>query len=99
MFLKQLRLHRTALESRLHRVGGASADQELAQARQFLSATKDEKWRRQLIKRIKTLEDSKKSTEDASDVQRRFKMVDDLFKVVEKHPDYNKTRRRRKSGS
>jgi hypothetical protein len=99
MFLKQLRLHRDSLESRLHRAGGASVDQELAQTRQFLSATKDEKWRRQLIKRIKQLEDSKKSTDDTGEVQRRFKMVDDLYRYVEKHPDYNKTRKRRKQAS
>jgi hypothetical protein len=97
MFLKQLRLHRASLESRLQRQGGGSVDQELAQARQFLSATKDEKWRRQLIKRIKQLEDSKKNSDESGDVQKRFRMVDDLYKAVEKHPDYNKTRKRRKS--
>ena len=96
MFLKQLRLHRDSLESRLHRQGGASVDQELAQTRQFLSATKDEKWRRQLIKRIKQLEDSTKTADDSGDVQKRFKMVDDLYRYVEKHADYNKTRKRRK---
>lgn len=96
MFLKQLRLHRDSLEFRMHRQGGASVDQELAQTRQFLSATKDEKWRRQLIKRIKQLEDSKKTSDDSGDVQKRFKMVDDLYRYVEKHPDYNKTRKRRK---
>ena len=96
MFLKQLRLHRDSLESRMQRHGGASVEQELAQARQFLSATKDEKWRRQLIKRIKQLEDSRKGADESGDVQKRFKMVDDLFRYVEKHPDYNKTRKRRK---
>jgi hypothetical protein len=96
MFLKQLRLHRDALEVRLQRQGGASVDQELAQTRQFLSATKDEKWRRQLIKRIKQLEDSKTHSNDGGDVQKRFKMVDDLYRYVEKHADYNKIRKRRK---
>lgn len=96
MFLKQLRLHRDSLEARLRRHGGASVDQELAQTRQFLTATKDEKWRRQLIKRIKQLEDSKKTSEDTTDVQKRFRLVDELYHQVEKHPEYNKTRRRRK---
>jgi len=96
MFLKQLRLHRASLESRLNRNGGPSVDQELAQARQFLSATKDEKWRRQLIKRIKQLEESKKRSDNSADLQKRFKMVDDLYKYVEHHPDYNKVRKRRK---
>jgi hypothetical protein len=96
MFLKQLKLHRASLEARLQRQGGASVDQELAQTRQFLTATKDERWRRQLIKRIKQLEDSKRGSEDAGDVQKRFRMVDDLYHYVEKHPDYNKTRKRRK---
>ena len=96
MFLKQLRLHRAGLESRLHRQGGASVDLELAQARQFLSATKDDRWRRQLIKRIKTLEEARKRSDDSADVQKRFKMVDELFHYVENHPDYNKTRKRRK---
>jgi hypothetical protein len=95
MFLKQLHLHRAALESRLHRGGGASVDQELAQTRQFLSATKDEKWRRQLLKRIKSLEEGKKKALDSSDLQRRFKLVDDLYQVVQHHPDYNRTRKRR----
>lgn len=96
MFLKQLRLHRDSLESRLHRNGGASVDQELAQTRQFLTATKDEKWRRQLIKRIKQLEESKKGSEDAVELQKRFRLVDELYRQVEKHPEYNKTRKRRK---
>jgi hypothetical protein len=95
MFLKQLKLHRDALESRLHRGGGASAEQELAQTRQFLSATKDEKWRRQLLKRIKSLEESKKKTTDTGDLQKRFKLIDDLYQVVQHHPDYNRTRKRR----
>jgi hypothetical protein len=96
MFLKQLRLHRDSLESRLHRNGGASVDQELAQTRQFLTATKDEKWRRQLIKRIKQLEESKKGSEDTVELQKRFRLVDELYRQVEKHPEYNKTRKRRK---
>jgi hypothetical protein len=96
MFLKQLRLHRDALEARMHRVGGASVDLELAQTRQFLSATKDERWRRQLIKRIKSLEDARKRSDDSADVQKRFKMVDELYHQVENHPEYNKTRKRRK---
>jgi hypothetical protein len=79
MFLKQLKLHRAALESRLHRGGGASVEQELAQTRQFLTATKDEKWRRQLLKRIKSLEDGRKKATDTGDVQKRFKLVDDLY--------------------
>jgi hypothetical protein len=97
MFLKQLRLHRDSLESRLARQGGASVDQELAQTRQFLTATKDEKWRRQLIKRIKQLEGSKRGSEDAVDLKKRFQMADDMYRYVEKHPEYNKTRRRRRS--
>ena len=80
----------------MRRQNGASVDQELAQTRQFLSATKDEKWRRQLIKRIKHLEDSKRESEDTAELQKRYRMVDDLFRYVEKHPDYNKTRKRRK---
>jgi hypothetical protein len=96
MFLKQLRLHRDSLESRLHRNGGASVDLELAQTRQFLTATKDEKWRRQLIKRIKQLEESKKGSEDTVELQKRFRLVDELYRQVEKHPEYNKTRKRRK---
>jgi hypothetical protein len=96
MFLKQLRLHRDSLESRLHRNGGASVDQELAQTRQFLTATKDERWRRQLIKRIKQLEESKKGSEDTVELQKRFRLVDELYRQVEKHPEYNKTRKRRK---
>ena len=96
MFLKQLRLHRDSLESRLHRNGGASMDQELAQTRQFLTATKDERWRRQLIKRIKQLEESKKGSEDTVELQKRFRLVDELYRQVEKHPEYNKTRKRRK---
>jgi len=95
MFLKQLKLHRTALESRLHRGSGQSVDQELAQARQFLTATKDEKWKRQLLKRIKVLEASKSKGTDTIDVQKRFKMVDDLYQSIANHPDYNKTRKRR----
>jgi hypothetical protein len=96
MFLKQLKLHRASLESRMQRQGGASVEQELAQTRQFLTATKDERWRRQLIKRIKQLEESKRGSDDASDLQRRFRMVDDLYQYIDKHPDYNKTRKRRK---
>ena len=94
MFLKQLKLHRTALEARLNK-GGGSLDMELAQTRQFLTATKDEKWRRQLLKRIKTLEDARKKGEDVSDVKKRFKMVDDLYQAIAEHPEYNKTRRKR----
>ena len=95
MFLKQLRLHRDHLERRLNQRGGASSEQELAQARQFLSATKDPKWKAQLIKRIKQLETAGKSGQDDKDVQHRFKMVDDLLQQVQKHPEYNKIRKRR----
>lgn len=98
MFLNQLRLHRDSLEARLRRQGGASVDQELAQTRQFLTATKDEKWRRQLIKRIKQLEDSKKTSEDAAELQKRFRLVDELYRQVENHPEYTKTRKRRRQG-
>jgi hypothetical protein len=97
MFLKQLKLHRAALESRLQKNGGQSLDLELAQTRQFLSATKDEKWRRQLLKRIKALEaaKSKVGTGDTGDVQKRFKLVDDLYHAVQSHPEYTKTRKKR----
>jgi hypothetical protein len=95
MFLRQLKLHRDQLQQRLGRSNGQNVEQELAQTRQFLSATKDPKWRAQLIKRIKQLEQHGKGGEDGADVQRRFKMVDDLYQVVQHHPDYNKTRKRR----
>lgn len=95
MFLRQLKLHRDQLQHRLNRGGGQNVEQELAQTRQFLTATKDPKWRTQLIKRIKLLEQGQKSGEDHADLNRRFKMVDDLYQVVQHHPDYNKTRKRR----
>ncbi len=95
MFLRQLKLHRDQLQHRLGRSGGQNVEQELAQTRQFLTATKDPRWRAQLIKRIKQLEQSQKGGEDSADIQRRFKMVDELYQVVQHHPDYNKTRKRR----
>jgi hypothetical protein len=96
MFLNQLKLHRESLESRLHRQGGASLDQELAQTRQFLTSTKDEKWKRQLLKRIKVLEASRSKGTDTADLQKRFKLVDALYQEINDHPDYNKSRKRRK---
>ena len=47
--------------------------------------------------RIQQLEESKHSADDSSDLQRRFKLVDELYRLVERHPDYNKTRKRRKA--
>ncbi|HEY4321930.1 MAG TPA: hypothetical protein VGM77_12235 [Gemmatimonadales bacterium] len=95
MFLKQLALHRESLQSKLRRSGGQSTDQELAQTRQFLSATKDPKWRAQLIKRIKQLEDNASDGDEVGDVAKRFKLVDEFYQTVEKHPEYNKVRKTR----
>jgi hypothetical protein len=96
LFLKQLKLHRDQLHKKMGSAG-PNHEQELAQTRQFLSATKDPKWRNQLIKRIRQLEGSGKPTADRQDVERRLKLVDELFGVVHQHPDYNKTRKRRKT--
>jgi hypothetical protein len=96
LFLKQLRLHREQLSKSLNgRQDTKALEQELAQTRQFLTATKDQKWKVQLIKRIKQLEASKRVTEPSSDVKRRFELVNELYDLVERHPDYNKTRKRR----
>ena len=95
MFLKQIRLHLHQLETQLGRSGGKDVDQELAQTRQFLSATKDEKFKRVLIKRIKQLEEGKKSATNKADLVHRHKMVKDLYDAVKDHPDYNNTRKRR----
>lgn len=56
MLLKQLKVHLEQLEARVAQTTSKLVEQELAQARQFLSATRDEKWRRLLIKCIKQLE-------------------------------------------
>ncbi|HEY4321739.1 MAG TPA: hypothetical protein VGM77_11255 [Gemmatimonadales bacterium] len=95
MFLKQLKLHREALGKKMSQKGGANHDQELAQTRQFLSATKDPKWKNQLIKRIKVLENNGGSPDDVKDIEARYKAVDALYQSVQNHPDYNKTRKKR----
>lgn len=94
LFLKQLRLHREQLQKKL----GDRApvvDQELAQTRQFLTSTKDPKWKSQLMKRIRHLEESRKTQPDRSDLEKRLKAINEVYDMVSSHPDYNKTRKRR----
>ena len=94
LFLKQLRLHREQLQKK---IGDRSpvVEQELAQTRQFLSSTKDAKWKNQLIKRIKHLEGARKTQPDRSDLEKRLKAINEVYEMVQSHPDYNKTRKRR----
>jgi len=94
LFLKQLRIHREQLQKKL---GGGSAvvEQELAQTRQFLIATKDPKWKNQLMRRIRALEGSRKSQPDRSDVQKRLKLIDEMYEIIQAHPDYNRPRKKR----
>jgi hypothetical protein len=94
MFLKQLKIHLDQLEKELGKTGG-NVDQELAQTRQFLSTTKDQKWKAQLIKRISQLEKSRKEGVDRKDVEARHKLVKELHELIKSHPDYNRVRKRR----
>lgn len=94
LFLKQLRIHREQLQKKL----GDRApvvEQEIAQARQFLTSTKDPKWKGQLLKRIRRLEEARKTKPNRADIEKRLKAVNEIYDLVQAHPDYNKTRKRR----
>jgi hypothetical protein len=95
MFKKQLELHLSQLDSRLRRSSAREVEAELSQARQFLTTTKDTKWRNAILKRIKQLEQDRKAATDTKELVERHAMVKALHDRIKDHPDYNKTRKRR----
>jgi hypothetical protein len=94
--LKAVRAHLEQLESRAGRGGKSSVEQELAQARTYLTGTKDPKWKNQLLRRIKTLDAQLKNSPDGKDVENRLKMFREVMRVIGDHPEYNRFRKRRK---
>ena len=83
------------LESKLGNKGNAVIEQELVHSRHYLTATKDSKWKRMLIKRIAVLEKEKKSAVDTKELEARYKAFSDVYEKIKSHPDYTKTRKKR----
>lgn len=97
LFRKALEQHRQQLREKLTDANGASHEKELKDAKSFLNATKDVKFRKQIQKRIDQLEKQAKGETDATGLKATAMMLDQLWEHIKGKPEYFRTRKSRKS--